>query len=467
MRTEESRQGSTGRAFSVAWPLLFRSAMKADRKMARARFTHWSRWFWLGTVAAMGPVLGCGDSGGSGSVSVAQSNLARDTTPAVPTDDATELANDNRAFAVDLYQALRAAAGSDDNVVFSPTSVSIALAMLYNGAANATATGIAQALHFTLPADRLNPAFDALDLALTTPPAGSDAGTFTLSLADSIWLQKDFSVLPAYLDVLAADYGAGVNLVDFGSQPEAARAAINGWVSAETMGLIPTLLPPGAIGAETRLVLANAVYFHGDWVKPFADPSPNGTFHAAAGDVTVPMMNPPSETQNATIWTGAGWTAAALGYDGGTTEMILIVPDAGTFDAFEPALTADMLATILAPSQPASGFLTMPRFKFSLAESLANALEGLGMADAFTASADLSGIDGQRDLFVQDVVHQADVAVDEKGTTAAAATGVIVGNAGVALNVPSLTVDRPFLFFVVHQPTGALLFAGRVVDPSH
>jgi serpin B len=405
----------------------------------------------------------CGGSGGTAPVAELQSSQARITDPAVPAADATQLSSDNQAFALDLYQNLQAQRGADDNLVFSPTSISLALAMLYNGAATDTQTQIASALRFTLPADRLNAAFDALDLALTTPPTGSGAGAFQLSLANATWLQQGFTILPAYLDILAESYGAGINTVDFEKAPDEARDAINAWVAGKTQNQIPMLFPQGIINAGTRLVLANAVYFHGDWVTPFNPNSANGTFHAAAGDVSVPMM---TGDETAALWSGTGWSAASLAYGGNTTSMILVVPDAGTFSSFEQALTADSLAAILAGApQAAGGGLSMPRFKFSLATSLNDTLASLGMPDAFDPdTADFSGIDGAKDLFVQAVVHQADIAVDEKGTTAAAATGISVGKASIALN--SLTVDRPFLFFIVHQPTGALLFAGRVVDPS-
>jgi serpin B len=414
-----------------------------------------------GILVLAASLAACGSNGGSSPVPIAQSSQPRDTEPVVPAADASQLASDNRAFAINLYQTLRASAGSDDNLVFSPTSISIALAMLYNGAANDTASAIATALDFTLPVDRLNAAFDVVDLALTTPPQGASAGTFQLSLADSIWAQQGFTLLPSFLDALATDYGAGVNLVDFEKAPESARATINGWVSDETQGVIPTLLPMGSIDDSTRLVLTNAVYFHGDWVTPFAAHSANGTFHAAAGDVTVPMMS--ATGGNGMIWSGTGWNAAALPYEGNTTAMYLIVPDSGTFASFEQGLTADALAAILAPTQQTFGAVSVPRFKFSLATSLADALSTLGMSVAFSPAADLSGIDGAHDLQVADVVHQADIAVDEKGTTAAAATAVI----GVALSAElPLLVDRPFLFFIVHQPTNTLLFAGRVVDPA-
>ena len=313
----------------------------------------------------------------------------------------------------------------------------------------------------------MNVAFDALDLALTTPPAGGEDGAFQLSLANGSWVQEGFPIVPAYLDALAVYYGAGVNRVDFTGDSDSARAAINAWVSGKTEGEIPTLLPPGSIDTDTRFVLTNAVYFHGDWLSSFAASSPNGTFHAAAADVSVPMMSPPSESSNGLIWSGSGWSGAALSYEGGTTEMVLIVPDAGTFDTFEQGLTADALAGMLAPAQTQAGAVTMPRFKFSLAASLARSLKSLGMTDGFVPGvADFSGIDGATDLYVSDVVHQADIAVDEKGTTAAAATAVVGSKLAIVINYPVLTVDRPFLFFIVHQPTGALLFAGRVVDPS-
>jgi serpin B len=415
-------------------------------------------------VLAAGPLVACGGGSTSGPVQMAQSTQARDLSPSVPSADATRLASDNQAFAVDLYQELRASAGDGSNLIFSPASVSIALAMLYNGAANATATQMATALHFTLPLDRLDAAFDALDLALTTPPA--DAGAFQLSVANSTWTQKGFSILPTYLDNLAVSFGSGVDQVDFVGAPETARTAVNSWVSKETQGEIPALFGQGTITSATRLVLADAVYFHGDWQAPFSANSANGTFHAPAGDVTVPMMYP-NDQNNAVLWSDSGWSAASLGYQGGTTAMILVVPDAGTFDAFQQGLTADQLATILAGAGGSPGAVTMPRFTFSVGESLIPLLQALGMTDAFTpGSADLSGIDGATDLSVDAVIHQADIAVDEQGTTAAAATGVGIGTASVFLPPQQLTVDRPFLTFIVHQPTGAILFAGWVVDPT-
>jgi serpin B len=420
------------------------------------------RWFPKTLQAALAVALAGAGCGGAGSAAdtgeEVRSTEARVTSPTVAPEDAATLAADNLAFAVDLYQAMRPTAG---NLIFSPASISIALAMTYGGAATTTASEIATTMHFSLPPERLHPAFDALDLALDTPPAGADPGAFTLKLANAVWGQKGFGFLTSYLDLLAHNYGAGLRVADFMGAPDPSRAAINAWVSNQTMSLIPELLPAGSIDTSTRLVLTNAVYFHGDWTNPFDPNSPLGTFHAPAGDVSVPMM---SNQKSVPVWMGSGFTAAALPYAGGVASMVLVIPDAGTFDAFESGLDAAALASILG-AQTGSGAVSLPRFKFSTAASLGATLAAMGMPDAFNqATADFSGIDGAHDLYISDVVHQANIAVDEKGTTAAAATAVIIrDNAAI---IPFVIVNRPFLFFIRHEPTGALLFAGRVLDPT-
>jgi serpin B len=387
------------------------------------------------------------------------SNKARVTAPIVSSDDAATFANDNLAFSLDLYLALRP--GNSDNFVFSQTSISTALAMLYAGAGSSTAAQMSDTLHFTLPAARLHAAFNALDLALTTPPPGAPRAAFRLQVANSVWVQDGFTVLPAYLDALAENYGSGLFVENFSAAPEPARNAINQWVAERTEGQIPSLFPQGSIDTLTRMVLANAVFFHGDWKVPFEKDSPIRVFHALTGDVSVPTMYGSS---NAAIWSGIGWNAAAIDYIGDTAAMIIVVPDAGTFAAFEADLTVDSLVAILAGARPSGGAdLHLPRFKFSTDVGLNDILSALGMPDAFDDRADFSGINGARDLRVQAIVHKAIIEVDEKGTTASAATGVSTGVTSVP---PTLVVDRPFLFFVRHKSTGAILFQGRVVDPS-
>jgi serpin B len=407
---------------------------------------------------------GSGDAGGNPPGGGAQpdelrSSKQRITTPIVSSEDAETLARDNLAFSVDMYHSLRS--GSSGNFVFSQTSISTALAMLYAGAGTTTATQMADTLHFSLPAPRLHAAFNALDLALSKPPPISDPAAFRLTLANSTWTQDGMTVLPVYLDTLAENYGAGLFVRDFNSAPEPARDAINLWVADETENQIPTLFPAGSINSLTRLVLANAVFFHGDWKVPFKKDIPLAIFHAPNGDVSVPTM---FGNLNAGIWSGPGWNAGALDYMGDTTSMIIVVPDAGTFSSFEAALTPESLSDILDGAQTnIRADLIMPRFRFATDVGLNGTLSELGMPEAFSDRADFSGINGARDLRVQAVIHKAIIAVDEKGTTASAATGVAVGVTSIP---PTLRVDRPFLFFIRHNLTGAILFQGRVVDPS-
>ena len=414
----------------------------------------------LSPVRRHGGLPACGSGGTAAPAVEERSDKVRITAPALETGDLATLAADNRHFAQDLYQAIRAKPG---NLVFSPASISLALAMTYGGAAGTSAAQMASALHFSLPPARLHPTFDALDLALEAPPTGGD-GAFKLSLANALWGQDGFGFLPSFLDLLAINYGAGLHVVDFANAHEAARLTINQWVSDQTNAKIPDLLGPTAVDADTVFVLTNAVYFHADWDSPFAADIPDGTFQALTGPVSVPMMSRHGTVAGAA---GAGYKMATLPYEGGTTSMVLIVPDANTFDAFEAGLTFDILEGILAQPTTTHYLFSMPRFKFGAGVGLKDTLSKMGMPDVFDLTkADFSGIDGMHDIFIQDVIHQAMIAVDEKGTEAAAATAVVFERTSVVMGGESLTVDRPFLLAIRDDATGAILFLGRVVDPS-
>ena len=425
-------------------------------------------WMKRTAVLAVVALLGCdGAPGGPLPIKTARSESLRTLQPAVPAADASALAEGNTAFALQLYGALSAQPG---NLVLSPASISLATAMTFAGARMQTAEEMAATLHFTLPAARLHPAFDALDLALGSraqPTAnataqGTDGQPFRLTLTNALWADQRQSLEPAFLDVLAENYGAGVQLVDFVLAPEPARLTINQWVADQTAGKLTDLLPPGLIDAQTRLVLTNAVYMNAAWQTPFTEPTMNYPFHRADGrDVSVPMM---LGKDGFSMASGDGFRAAELTYSGGALAMLVIVPDAGTFASFEKVFNPEMLATIVAALAPSGDGLLLPRFQFTLAFSLRNTLSALGMPSAFMPeTADFSGIDGVRDLFVRDVVHKTFIAVTEKGTEAAAATGVVLATHSA---VSLLAVDRPFLFLIRDRPTGALLFLGRVVDPS-
>jgi len=398
---------------------------------------------------------------------VLQSDKERITSPLVPTSEQALLVEGNSAFAFELYQALK---GQGGNLFYSPYSISLALAMTYAGARGETARQIADTLQFLLGQDRLHPALNWLDAELAKRGEGAqgkDGEGFRLNIVNAIWGQKDYEFLTGFLDILAENYGAGLRILDFITETEASRLAINDWVSDQTEGRIEDLIPQGAINELTRLVLTNAIYFNAAWAYPFdEDVTANGPFYLLdGGQVTVPMMK---QTETFGYVKGEGYQALELPYDGGELSMVILLPASGNFETFEKGLRAQQVADIISGLQSNRVTLTMPKFEFKSQFGLNDVLAGMGMPIAFSPDeADFSGMTGKPELFISDVVHKAFVAVDEAGTEAAAATAVIVGVTSVPAEPPvTVTIDRPFIFLIRDIETGAILFVGRVLDPS-
>ena len=255
-----------------------------------------------------------------------------------------------------------------------------------------------------------------------------------------------------------------MRLVDFQRDPEGVREVINGWVADQTNDRITELLPQGIIDTLTRLVLTNAVYFKASWVFPFPkENTADGPFHLLDGStVQTPMMNFDKRTMYGEV---DGVQAVELPYAGFQYSAYVVVPAEGEFEEFERTLDAEAVEAILDGLRDAQVKLTMPKFEFESSFNLNETLAALGMPSAFNPSeADFSGMDGTRELYISDVVHKAFVSVDEEGTEAAAATGVVMNT---SLPPPAeLVVDRPFLFLIRHNQTGAILFVGRVLDPT-
>ncbi|HET7010615.1 MAG TPA: serpin family protein [Anaerolineales bacterium] len=407
----------------------------------------------------------CGRVAGLPGSSMAISDKPRDQSPSASPEDIAALAEGNAALAFDLYRSLRAGEG---NLFFSPYSISVALAMTYAGAAGETADQMADTLHFTLPQNRLHPAFNAYSLDLEARAEADSEGTpFELSIANSLWGQEGFPFRDEFLDVLAENYGAGMRLVDFAADPEASRQAINEWVSDETRKKIQDLIPQGAIDAMTRLVLANAIYFKAAWLHAFeAEATSPEPFHLLDGStVDVPMMH---QEESFSYSAGPGYQALELPYETGNMSMLIILPEEGQFPTVEQALNEGVLREIVEDLGSRPVVLTLPKFTYESAFALKDVLQELGMSDAFDPDrADFSGMDGARDLFIGSVLHKAFVSVDEEGTEAAAATAVIMQVTSAPIDEPvHFTVDRPFIFLIRDGQTGSLLFVGRVVDPS-
>jgi serpin B len=430
-------------------------------------------------------------------VQVAKSEVARTkTSPA----EAAPAASSINAFGLDLYRLLRAGS-ADRNLVFSPTSIAIAIAMARAGAKGETAAQMDAVLH-AHGWDALGSGLNSLDQVLQSRNGKweDEFGTphaLSLRIANAAFGQQGLAIQPDFLDAIATALGAGVNLVDFLADPAAARKTINDWVSRQTELRIPELLGEPDVTSATRLVLVNAVYLKGNWLVEFGDTQDRPFKRADGSRIQVPTMSLSGE-QAIPYAKGPGWKATQLpimGPDGSTPlAMTLILPD--DMAAFEGQLTSSRLSGVTSKlndqvellgrvkysgrqdegdcgTYAYSLDLSMPRFGIDTRADLVAPLEALGMRLAFDPStADFTGIatPPEGPLYVSGVIHQANIDVDEKGVEAAAATAVVVTTGGCTGPGPAkeitLRLDRPFLFVLRDVQTGAILFMGRVLDPS-
>ncbi len=326
---------------------------------------------------------------------------------------------------------------------------------------------MADTLNFILDEEDLHAAFNKLAIELASRGEGDsskDEEGFKLNIVNAIWGQVEYEFLSDYLDTLAVNYGAGLRLLDYASDPEACRQTINEWVSQQTEGKIEDLIKEGIISEVTRLVLTNAIYFNAAWEYPFdEDNTADGTFYLADGStVTVPMMH---QTEDFNYAEGDGYQAVELKYDGNELSMVIILPEEGSFEQFEAALDSQKLDEIIDSLHTASVTLTMPKFEYSSQFSVKEALEAMGMTDAFSMDADFSGMDGTYDLYIEDVVHKAFVSVDEAGTEAAAASAVVM-NLKAVMEHAEVNLDHSFIYLIRDIETGTILFIGSVVNPA-
>jgi len=410
-------------------------------------------------------LVGLGACGQATGGDLLQSDEPRETAPDVGDTDLEALVEGNSAFAFDLYQQLR---DEEGNLFYSPYSISLALAMTYGGARGETEAQMADALSFSLPQNQLHPAFNALALELESRGEGAegkDGEGFRLNIVNAIWGQLDYEFLSDFLDLLAVNYGAGLRVLDYINSPEESRVTINDWVADQTEGRIEDLIPQGIISPMTRLVLTNAIYFNAAWNYPFEENmTEDGIFYLLDGDeVTVPMMR---QRETFGYAEGDDYQAVELPYDGDELSMVILLPESGQFEAFEASLDAATVAGIIKDMGRHEVILTMPKFEFESSFSLKDTLSAMGMPDAFDMSvADFSGMTGEPELFIREVVHKAFVSVDEAGTEAAAATAVIIDLTAMPETV-EMTIDRPFIFLIRDIETGTILFVGRTLNPA-
>ena len=331
--------------------------------------------------------------------------------------------------------------------------------MTYGGARADTEKQMAGVLHFDLPQDQLHQAFSALMDRSHVNGKGVE-----VSIANRLWGQTGYKFLPAYLQLTKDRYGAELGEVDFIHQTEAARQAINTWVEEQTKAKIKDLIPPGVLSVSTRLVLTNAIYFKGKWDAQFdKEATKNLPFHISAdAKIDVPMMFQKHEFKYAAV---DNLQVIELPYVSNELSMFVLLPkEVDGLQSLEEKLTQANLEkwTLALREQKVDVYL--PKFTTTSEFSLKNVLQAMGMTAAFDSQADFSGMNGKKDLYLSAVVHKAFVDVNEEGTEAAAATGVVVGVKSVRVT-PTFRADHPFVFLIRDGKTGSILFMGRLVNP--
>ena len=427
------------------------------------------KWGRLLACIAVG-CIGCSDnlgmeSGAPKGAEVARSQLARRVAPPLMEADQGTFGADNRGFALALYHELAAEPG---NLIFSPYSISAALAMTYAGARADTAREMETALRYSLGQQRVHQAFNATAQALAgrkdegekLDPMEDFGQEGELIVVNQTWGRKGYRFLSSYLDLLAQDYGAGMFLVDFGAT-EPTRTLINDWVAEQTHARIQDVLPPGAISADSALVLTNALYFKWNWLTAFAPTATlPGVFHAEAGDQSAPMMH----LARLQLRYGelSGFKMLQLDYNTRSLQMLLVLPPPGPLRQVAKDFDAQAFDALYKSLEIRDVTMSMPKGRFESERKLRAPLQALGMRAAFDlARADLSGMDGRAGLYVDQVYHKAFIVVDEEGTEAAAASSTVIQLKSAFARV-EVNFDRPFLFFIYDEPTGQALFLGHV-----
>jgi len=373
------------------------------------------------------------------------------------------------------YDVFRAVAAKEDgDVVLSPISIGLAFGMLDLGASGSVADALDGLFRYPVSGDARWSAFNTLQQETVSDPGPQPTPTSeydyvppappTVAIENRLFREQTYDVVPGYAESLQKWFGAGIEPADFVGNPDGSRGRINGWVKDETRGLIPDLLPSGVISSDTRLVLVNALYLKAEWATPFEkSATSDSSFTRLDGStVTVPFMRDSSLHVPAVV--ADGYAAVDLPYASGDLSMLVIVPDAGNYAAIEAELGTDFVSRVDASlaNQPVD--LTLPRFHSESQIGLREVLGGdLGVTGLFY-SGGLEGIGP--DIEVANAIHAASITVDEAGTEAAAATAIMMDATGMPLEPVRISADRPFLYVIRDHSTGAVLFVGRVLDPS-
>lgn len=386
--------------------------------------------------------------------------------PSINDEKIASLVKGNNAFALQLYGRLRSTSG---NILFSPYSISSALAMTYAGAEGSTAEEMKNVLHYPLDHPDLDAAFAWLNRTFTTYT--SDFGAdFRVLNANSLWVQTGQNLLPEFLQIMTDYFQANIRQVDFAFHSEIARSSINRWVKDRTQGRIVDIIQPNDLSRTTRLVLVSALYMKARWANLFdlqlTQQAP--FFPALDRSITVPMMQ---TTGSFLLYQGDTASLIELPYapprPGGLqlAFLILLPNERMGLSNIERTLTLDQYQKWKAQMTQKRVNVIMPKFTISESFTLNDALQSLGIKAAFTTQADFSRLANVKDLYIGKVVHKTFMNVNEKGTEATAATAITMNRTAVQQIPVLFRADHPFLFMIVEKGTGSILFMGRLNIP--
>ena len=369
-------------------------------------------------------------------------------------------ATQSSKFALEIYKQF--AGENENNIFFSPLSISIAMGMTYAGSEGETKEQIAQVFNFPLNDKNLHRELGSTQSQIVS--RGSKG--VEISIANQLWADKQYKFKCSYLRGVKRAYGAPVKRMTFRTNPDDCRLEINKWVEQQTRDRIKDLLPGGSITDMTSLVLTNAIYFKGQWdVKFKEENTKQGTFITLSRkEVPVDMMN---IQEKFNLYQGDGVQLIELPYAGKEFSMLVLLPNEGkSLKDVEKKLALDNLNNYLDLMAQSDVLLSLPKFKFDAEFELKTVLSRMGMPIAFSNRADLSRMSGNKELKIDEVYHKAFVEVSEEGTEAAAATAVVIVRKSVTIPV-EFNANRPFIFIIRENLSGNILFMGRVTNPNN
>ncbi|MDP2941585.1 MAG: serpin family protein [Candidatus Omnitrophota bacterium] len=381
--------------------------------------------------------------------------------------DNNSVVNVNNQFAFDLYSKYKS---KDGNIFYSPYSISSALAMTYEGARGKTGEEMQAVFLFPQDASMRRDSFLKIYQQINKKDK-----KYKLSMANALWAQRDYKFLEDYFSLVEKYYGGKTTNLDFVKETEKSRLTINSWVEEQTNYKIKDLIPPGILNSLTRLVLTNAIYFKGFWLKQFdkKDTKEEDFSITPANKIKAKMMYLSDKEASFNYAETDKLQIVELPYEGNDLSMLILLPKEDDLKAIEESLNFKKLSEWKSLLQSEVVNISLPKFKFETKYFMAQDLQDMGMPTAFTqgidfgGKADFSGMTGNKDLHIDQVIHQAFVEVNEEGTEAAAATAVVMETGFVSPNpIKIFKADHPFIFIIQDRETGNILFIGRVSDPT-